>query len=281
MSINLKKIIYHNIEMLLEKEKICAIWYPSNNWGDALNPVLLQYFSGKRPFRITDYTVNLKNTPIYTAIGSILQTPLLKNKNIIKNTIIWGTGFISETGRLHGTPKKICAVRGPLTRQNILKTGIKCPEIYGDPALLYPKIYKPNLNKKYKLGIVPHFLDKDNDILKKFKDIPEIKLVDIEGSINTVVDQICSCKYIASSSLHGIIAADAYGIPSVYLKLSHKVIGEGFKFRDYFGSVNRMDTEPLILSENTTVDSMCDDASNVKIDIDLDELLDTCPFYDN
>lgn len=265
--------------MLFDKKKINAIWWNSNNWGDALNPIVIQHFSGLKPFQIHDFTINPKNEPFYTVIGSILNWSLLKNEKILKNTVVWGTGFIAESGRLQGIPRKVCAVRGPLTRENLKKTGISCPEIYGDPALLYPRIYKPNINKKYKLGIIPHFIDKDNTLLKNFTNVPEVRIIDIEDPINTVVDNINSCKYIASSSLHGIIAADAYGIPSVYIKFSEKVIGDGFKFRDYFGSVNRTETEPLKVDEKTTVDSMYEQFYNYKIDIDLQELLDACPFY--
>jgi pyruvyltransferase len=272
------KKINHNMKMLFNKKKINAIWYESKNWGDALNPVLIQRLSGLKPFLIQEYTINPRNEPIYMVIGSFLQTPILTNQ-MLKNTVIWGSGFISDSGRLQGSPQKICAVRGPLTRENILKTGIKCPEVYGDPALLYSKLYRPNITKKYKLGIIPHYFDKENDLLKNFKNIPEINLIDIEGSINSVIDQICSCKYIASSSLHGIIAADTYDIPSVWIKFSDNVIGEGFKFRDYFKSVNRLDNEPLIITEKTTVDNIFDSIYNYEIDIDLNELLDVCPFY--
>jgi pyruvyltransferase len=264
---------------MLFYKKINAIWYESENWGDALNPVLIRHLSGLKPFRIQEYSMNLKNEPIYTVIGSILEWPIMKNEKILRNTIIWGSGFMTESGRLYGKPKQICAVRGPLTRDNILKTGIKCPEIYGDPALLYPRIYRPCINKNFKLGIISHHLEKENNLVKNFKSYPEIKLIDIESPINTVVDQICSCKYIASSSLHGIIAADAYGIPSIYIKLSEKVVGEGFKFRDYFGSVGRSDTGPLIVSEKTTIEDILDGFTNYKIDIDLEELLEACPFY--
>jgi pyruvyltransferase len=277
----LKQKIFHNLKMLLSIKKINAIWYESENLGDALSPILIEYLSGLRPFQIKEYSVNPKNEPIYTVIGSILEFPLLKNKKILKNTIIWGTGFIAESGKLHGTPKQICAVRGPLTRDNILKSGIKCPEIYGDPALLYSRIYKPAINKQYKLGIIPHYIEKGNYLLKEFKNNSEILIIDIEGPINTVIDQIYSCKSIASSSLHGIIAADTYGIPSLYIKLSDRVVGNGFKFRDYFGSVGRTDTDPLIISKNTTVDDIYGSFFNSKIDIDLNELLDVCPFYNH
>lgn len=267
--------------MLLYKNKINAIWGETENLGDALSPVLIQHLSGLKPFRIKKYNINPKNEPIYSVIGSILNWPIFKNDKILKNTIIWGTGFMTKSGRLQGIPKQICAVRGPLTRENILKSGLKCPEIYGDPALLYSRIYKPNVTKKYKLGIIPHYIDKENNLLIKFQKNPEIKIIDIEGPINTVVDQICTCKYIASSSLHGNIAADAYGIPSIWIKISDNVIGEGFKFRDYFGSVGRSETEPLVICEETTVDDIYDAMYNYRIDIDLNKLLDACPFYNN
>lgn len=265
--------------MLTNKEKINVIWWNSKNWGDALNPVLVQYLSGLKPFDIHLYTLNPKNEPIYSVIGSILGFHIFSHDKIVKNTIIWGTGFMTESGRFHRTPRQICAVRGPLTRENIQKSGFFCPEIYGDPALLYPRVYKPHINKKYKLGIIPHYHEKENNFIKIFENDPEIKLIDMEGPINGVVDQICGCKYIASSALHGIIAADAYGVPSVWIKLSDKVVGEGFKFRDYFGSVGRSETEPLIISEKITVDSIYDSFYNYKIDIDLHQLLDVCPFY--
>jgi len=269
---------YENLKTLINKERINVLWWKSHNWGDALNPVLVQYLSGLKPFRVHKYIKNPKNEPIYTVIGSILDWVPLENNKILKNTVIWGTGFISENGRLQGKPKQICAIRGPLSRENILKTGISCPEIYGDPALLYSKIYRPDISKKYKLGIIPHFVDKKNILLKKFEKNPEIKLIDIEGPINSVVDQVCSCKYIASSSLHGIIVADAYDIPALYIKLSENIIGEGFKFKDYFGSVGQSETKPLVISKNTTEDDIYDGISKYKIDINLNELLDACPF---
>lgn len=279
MTITLKQKISHNLKMLLYRKKINAIWWESKNWGDALNPVLIEHLSGLKPFLAQEYSKNLKNEPIYTVIGSILQWQILRKEKILKNTIIWGTGFMIESGRLQGKPRQICAVRGPLTRDNILKSGVQCPEIYGDPALLYPRIYRPDINKECKLGIILHHLEKENNFFKDIENSREIKFIDIEAPINTVVNEICSCKCIASSSLHGIIAADAYGVPSAYLKISDKVVGDGFKFRDYFASVGRSDTEPLLVSEQTTIDDIFESVSHYKIDIDLDELLDACPFY--
>lgn len=265
--------------MLLTRNRINAIWWESNNWGDALNPVLIRHLSGRTAFRMWEYAINLKNEPIYTVIGSILDWPIFNNREILKNTVIWGTGFMKESGRLSNKPRKICAVRGPLTRDNLLKSGVECPEVYGDPALLYPMFYKPDIQKRYRLGIIAHHFDKESRILQNFSDDPEIRIIDIEGPITGVVDQICSCHSVASSSLHGIIAADAYNIPSQYIKLSESVGGKGFKFRDYFASVGRTETEPLTVTEKTTVDDILGGFSHYRADLDLNELLEACPFY--
>ena len=265
------KATYHN-----DADTICAFWWESKNWGDALNPVLIRLLSGKRPIAVNEYTFNIRRRPVYAVIGSILD---IIPRHYIKNTVIWGPGFIQESGKISGVPEKVCAVRGPLSRNNLIKQGIKCPDVFGDPALLYPRLYEPDISAKYLLGIIPHYVDKNNQNVRKFEALPEVKIIDIENPINDVIDQICSCRYIASSSLHGIIAADSYRIPSTWLEFSEGVAGSGFKFMDYFGSVGRTDEMPLKVNNKTTIDDIISSIHNCKISIDLDELIDACPFY--
>ncbi len=265
------------VKLSLDKNAIPTIGYHSKNWGDALNPILIQKISGRTPLIVTKHTYNVRNASIYSAIGSVLERTNINNCGH-GNLIVWGTGFISGQGRLKVQPKEICAVRGPLTRELLLEQGHACPEIYGDPALLYPKFYKPESQKKYKLGIIPHYIDKNHAAIKNFQNNPDVLLIDILGSINNVVDQICSCQKIASSSLHGIIAADAYGIPSTWIKFSDNVTGNGFKFFDYFKSVGRVDEGPLVIQEDSSIDDILDTYYQYRLDLDLKELWDVCPF---
>jgi len=209
---------------------------------------------------------------IYKVIGSSLAS--------CENCIIWGTGFIRYSDRVKKKPKKICAVRGQLSRKILLNQNIKCPNIVGDPALLYPRFYKPKIKKKYKIGFVPHFRDKtDFNLIKKFNQFlnSENIVIDIEQETNKFVDQINSCECIASSSLHGIIASDAYGIPSIWIKPSDNPLGDGFKFYDYFSSVNRK-CDPLIIKTSTKLSNIQNAFKDYTIDIDLDLLYESCPF---
>jgi len=271
---------YSTVKLSLDKDAIPTIGYHSKNWGDALNPILIQNISGKTPLIVTKHTHNVRNASIYSAIGSVLERANINNCGH-GNLIVWGTGFISSQGRLKVRPKEICAVRGPLTRERLLVQGHECPEIYGDPALLYPKFYKPESQKKYKLGIIPHYIDKNRATINNFQNNPDILIIDLLSGIRNVVDQICSCQKIASSSLHGVIAADAYGIPSTWIKFSDNVTGNGFKFFDYFKSVGRVDEGPLVIQEDSSMDDILDTYYHYKLGLDLKELWDVCPFRGN
>jgi pyruvyltransferase len=136
---------------------------------------------------------------------------------------------------------KVLAVRGPKTREKI--KGCEVPEVYGDPAILLPDFYKPNKLSHHKVGFVPHYVDQ-LEMIKYKKLYKDFFLIDVRQDALKTIDEICSCDLIVSSSLHGIIVAEAYGIPAVWIKLSDKLIGGNFKFNDYFLGSGRRAREP-------------------------------------
>lgn len=190
-----------------------------NNFGDNLNSVIARWIFGEEQPSID--IIDTTNETNYLLVGSTLE-------HADKNTIVWGAGFIEENA-ICVKPKEIRAVRGPLTRKRLLELGIACPEVYGDPALLLPRFYNPKIKKKYRVGIVPH--ENDNT---EYSLGGDDRIVNIRQWLG-FVDDILECERIESSCLHGLIVADAYGIPSKWIE-SDKVRGEGFKFRDYFAS---------------------------------------------
>lgn len=270
-----KNTVFNSLRCLFfPNSSLVLAWWKydaGTNWGDALNPILVRYMAGKNIIPYNEIFL-YKNLNIYSVIGSVLGT---FNKN---NLVIWGSGFISAESKIKIKPKKVCAVRGPLTRNLLLKQGISCPEIYGDPALLFPLFYKPSIKKHYKLGIIPHYVDQENPMLQNLIDDPDVLYIDILSGIYKVVDDICKCEQIASSSLHGIIAADSYGIPSIWIKFSDDIVGDGFKFYDYFESVGRKKEKPLAIKDGMTSDDILNCVLDYDISIDLVQLIEACPF---
>jgi len=158
----------------------------------------------------------------------------------------------------------------------LIKNNIDCPEIYGDPVLLLPRFYKPNINKEYKLGVIIHYIDKKwfgLNIGNK-----NVLQIDIQSGFYNVITQVLKCEKIISSSLHGLILADAYGIPAMWLKVTDKVEGAELKFNDYFMSVGRpknIHIDYHLLRE--PLDAL-KYFYQYKIDIDLEKLYHACPF---
>lgn len=240
------------------------------NLGDSANKPLVEYLSGKK-VNIVNSSFNLPVVDIYTVMGSVMGWA-------DSQTTVWGTGCINENSLPKETPKRILAVRGELTRSILLKAGILCPEVYGDPFILMPLVYKTNGVKKYKIGIIPHQIEKDlSPIIEK--QFEGCHIIDVQQPVFNIVEEICGCEMIASSALHGIICADTYNVPAIWLKLSNKVIGNGFKFLDYFTSVKREDKEPLIYSEDLTIEDIkYKFLSWSKPRINIQPLLNSCPW---
>jgi len=239
-----------------------------NNFGDNLSTFIVQKISDEKVINIGQSPNNVTE---YIVIGSILRAAS-------SNSIIWGAGYIESDAKMSEKPLKICAVRGKLTRNQLINQGYDCPEVYGDPALLCPRYYKPNVTNKFKLGVIPHYVDQDSALLDRLRKESDALFINVYDPVTKVIDEINNCEKVISSSLHGIIVADAYGIPSRWMKLSDKVLGNGFKFRDYFSSVGRKDDKPITLDNSMSIESIADSFEEYRIRIDLDKLLEACPF---
>ena len=219
---------HHYIKASLTKKIVNVYWWDyQSNFGDLLTPLLIKHY-GYYPFYCTPDKCDL------VCIGSVLQK---FNKNF--NGTIIGTGFISSKDNKIFDKAKIRAVRGHLTWEQL---GRPEDTVFGDPGILSSRIINiESISKNYALGIVPHYKDFDSDILLKVvKNIGanKVKIIDVKKNPNIVINNIAECSHILSSSLHGIIVADSYKIPSCWIRLSDNVTGNGFKFIDYNSAFN-------------------------------------------
>lgn len=257
-------------------------WYKDGvvhmNFGDDLNYYLLKILTDKQIFNYPQIW-NVRRFPKYMCIGSILNLYFMSQKN----SIVWGSGARDAGLPMNGLPKKICAVRGKLTRAYLQKQGIDCPEIYGDPALLLPFLYQPVRKKKHKIGIMLHTRDKENELIRQMvkKAVVNAIFIDIVNydRWESVIDRIIECECIASSSLHGLIVADAYKIPNVWIRFGDDTFEGEFKYLDYFSGVGRKTKEPLRITNSTTIKDVLEQCVHyTPIDYDATLLIQSCPF---
>jgi pyruvyltransferase len=257
----------HPLHSVSQSEYVPLAWYSDYpNWGDALNPVLAGLLSGK-PVR----RVEVGEGDCYIAVGSILWMA-------DSRTEVWGSGFMFEEDTLPEPPKCIHAVRGPLTRAVLLRQGIDCPEVYGDPALLLPLFYDPEVEPQYDVGLIPHILDKGHPWIERQRTHAGALVIDVQGDVWGFVRAVKACRTILSSSLHGLICADAYGVPNAWVQLSGQLPGGDFKFRDYRLSIGAGEKRAVLVDDNTPLDEVEAHVQAYPLRLDLERLLLACPF---
>ena len=220
-----------------------------NNWGDDINKYFLEYATGKK-LALIPCDQTLFNVKHYSLIGSIVS---FYNLN---QTTIYGSGIMTATDEIKGRPEKIISVRGPLTRNALIEKGIECPENYGDPALLLPMFYKPDIKQNNTVLIIPNrdtlmYYDYGNRIIDEMQNKYGCSLVNMFNydKWTDIVDAIASSKFVMSESLHGLIVAETYGVPCLWVEfMDHARYYEYnsdwlFKFRDFYKSIGKFNMQ--------------------------------------
>lgn len=216
-------------------------WTEQPNFGDALAPYLLSYFSG---LKVQHDTISRAGI---VSIGSVLEhvPPFWEG-------YILGSGMLYPDSRLHlhTGSMEVLAVRGPLTAMSV-----KGDYALGDPGLLADELVRPE-TKKYDVGVVPHW--SDNELANRSEWYSETwwtKIIDPAGDPLEVVRQIGECKKIVTSSLHGMIVADAFGIPRRVEASPAQKDGGWFKFHDYSQSIqSKFEPHKLIQASRSCVE---------------------------
>ena len=182
----------------------------NKNFGDVLGPHILKHISGKT----VEYAA--PDDSEIVVVGSIVE-----HLSASYSGIVAGIGCAKP-----GTNKKfrradVRLLRGALTAARL---GVAAP--LGDPGLLASD-FIVRQEKQYDVGFIGHYADKVN--------APDAHRIDITWPIEKVIEETDKCRRVISSSLHGIILADALGIERMWM-LYPKVQGGGFKFHDYASS---------------------------------------------
>jgi hypothetical protein len=215
------------------------------NFGDYLSPVLVEKLSGRK----VEYSP-VQNADLI-AVGSVLGRERKAKYwwGGKRRLHIWGAGTGSEQA-IYSGHHHYHAVRGALTLAQI--QGAPAQVALGDPGLLAPLVLDREADKtakKIRVGIIPHYADQSEPAVAELAaSIPGAKVIDVFLPVCQVLEEISSCDFVFSSSMHGLIVADAFAVPNHWLLLSRGRISE-YKFADYYSAFGLAEVLPLLPCE--------------------------------
>ncbi len=235
--------IFKTIQFRFKQNPIGVFYFNSvSNFGDLLNIDIMDKLSGFSINRAEARKADI------VMVGSLLQDVVCPKMRLLKRisrylrwpVIVYGSGFIHDTANAEPVRKlDVRAVRGKLSLVKL--QSLKHVKIHKDLAIADPGLLAPlltdvsNIKKKYDLGIIPHYVDKESPLLEKIK-VKNAIVLDIMQPPHIFLSQLAQCKTVISSAMHGLIAADALGIPNVRMTLSDKITGGDYKYNDYYSA---------------------------------------------
>lgn len=195
---------------------------PANNFGDLLGPLIVSGVLEREG--IADSTP--RRTAQLLSIGSVIHFAE-------PGAVVWGSGVNGKVpAEAHDGLRDldVRAVRGPRTREFLTARGFDVPEVYGDPGLLLP-IVRPDLTglpKRRDVTVVPNLND-----LRPYR---SRSVLDPRRPLEECLATIAESRLVVGSSLHGIVVAEALGVPARLVRSPRE---STFKYEDYFRGTGR------------------------------------------
>ena len=150
-----------------------------------------------------------------------------------------------------------------MTAYFLARQGISAGCTFGDPGILAAKLFpeKKSESENAKIGLIPHYVDQQSAWISYCED-NGVTVIDTLSSVENYFEKLQQCEVILSSSLHGIIFAHAYGKRALWVELSDRVIGNGFKFYDYYLSIGVAPNDVTRFRIDGNFDAHCSTSKN-------------------
>ncbi|MDG5501330.1 polysaccharide pyruvyl transferase family protein [Marinobacter sp. BGYM27] len=209
------------------------------NVGDLLTPYLIEKLTGR-----TAHNVKSRYFRHMLAVGSMMHRAK-------SNSDIWGTGTLGPeiASKISVSDLKVHALRGHLSKALLYGDDGNGADIpLGDPAVLMKGYFDPQVEKKYRIGIVPHYVDEDLSMLHALSR-EDTRVINVRNSPEAFILELLECEFILSSSLHGLILADTYGVPNKWASFSDGLAGGRFKFADYYSTTCQPDEDVVRITD--------------------------------
>ena len=234
------------------------------NVGDICGPSMVAKVTGKR--------ISVARTLDYKHLVACCSMLDICNEN----SIVWGSGYSHEQYFNNNIrANNIYALRGQLSWTLARQNGIPVKDVpLGDTGFLAPRIFdihRRNTNDGI-IGIVPHYVDMETTFFLDAKKEENVMFLDVRSEPQKFLRAMAACDVVVSSSLHGLIFAEALGIPNVWISVSNNVLGGGFKFRDWFTLAARPQTVAIEPGDRTNIGSVASRAHLHEMRIDKEAL---------
>ena len=217
------------------------------NVGDLINPPLVTALAGVP-------TVHSRGGGGHLlAIGSMMRSATPASH-------VWGTGVMHpDLGVGQAAADRIHARRGKRSFEALRGAGVAVRDIpFGDPGFLAPKLLgvRRSARPACRLGIVPHYTDREHPGFRKLGYRRGVRVLDVHWDPLRFLHEMADCEAVVSSSLHGLVFAEALGIPNLWVTAGDDIVGGSFKYEDWFSTMRRAQADPVVLAEGMEVEEL-------------------------
>ena len=168
---------------------------------------------------------------LFYGIGTLLSNRLPKTPR----KIIFGAGTGYKKPPAIDETYSIYFVRGPLTARRL---GLAPTAAIADPAylILNTAFAREPRECNHAVTVIPHHLTMESVDWKLLAGLTGISILDPRGPCLDVIRRIRATQLVITESLHGAILADAFRVPWIPVRISHRFLD--FKWADWAQSIN-------------------------------------------
>ena len=210
------------------------------NLGDELTWLLVERITGRRTVRRPLAECDL------VGVGSHLEKVHAEVGS--NRPLVLGSGFLNAGGPVGNLGLPVLALRGGRTRERVADASDDT--LLADPGLLAPELLVGGVptRRRDSVVVVPHGMHVDTPFVEAARRAAGVDVVDVRNNPLDTIATIAASRFVYSSSLHGLVIADALGIPNAWIKPGIDLYGGDYKFGDYYSSFG-LERSPVGLVE--------------------------------
>lgn len=214
-------------------------WSRIRNHGDQVSADIVRLLLGAEPVQVS------AAQPHVLAVGSIT---FMANRH----STLWGCGVLNhQVGVPDIAAHQIRALGGRHSADLLVRHGIHVPDIpIGDPGIFAADLLRfaglaPR--RRAPVVVVPHHGSLEHPAFGALARDSEVAVVDTLNNDWELLQDIAGCDLVISESLRGLIYAESFAKPSVWISTTQDP-NWTFKFGDWFSTTRNPQARPASMA---------------------------------